>query len=101
MWGLPLVGRVAGAVYDDAPCLGPVCRTTKSALMVFDEGKTTPPPLGPEPTDSTASDPHLYPFTTPHGQCQKAHFLSKGGRVIDVRGVRNVTGPENCPARPN
>lgn len=99
--GLPLVGRDAGAVYDSAPCAGTGCRTAKSALMVFDEGKTTPSPLGNVPTSSTASDPHLYPFGTAHGQCQKAHFLHAGGRVIDVRGIRNVTGPETCPPRPD
>lgn len=100
MWGTPLVGRDAGIHYDEAPCLGPVCRTSQSAWIMFDEGKTTPPPLGNVPSSSTADDPHLYPFTTAHGQCQKSHFLHKNGRLIDVRGTRNVTSPADCPPLP-
>ncbi|HEY0974574.1 MAG TPA: PKD domain-containing protein [Solimonas sp.] len=99
-WNLPLVGRDAGAEYDSAPCTGTACRTTRSALIQFDEGRTATPPIGNVPPRADEFDPHGYPRDSRFGQCQKSHFLHSQGRIIDVRSARNVTGPGNCPALP-
>ncbi len=98
--GLPLVGRDTGAAYDTAGCTGSNCRTTKSAFVEFDEGMTAAQPIGNVPNRADGFDPHGYPRGTIFGRCQKSHFLHSQGRVIDVRGVRNVTSAENCPALP-
>jgi predicted acyl esterase len=99
-WGLPLVGRDAGAAYDSAGCSGTACRTRTSGLVEFDEGKTAVPPIGNVPPRADGHDPHEYPRGTSFGRCQKSHFLHTQGRLIDVRGERNVTSAANCPALP-
>lgn len=99
-WNLPLAGRDAAAEYDSAPCAGSACRSSKSALIQFDEGRTAVPPIGNVPPRADEFDPHGYPRDSRFGQCQKSHFLHTQGRVIDVRSARTVTGPGNCPALP-
>lgn len=98
-WGLPLVGRDAAA-YDSAPCSGIGCRSAKSAFIEFDEGQTAVPPIGNVPPRADDEDPHGFPRNTQFGKCQKSHFLHTQGRVIDVRGERDVASPETCPALP-
>jgi hypothetical protein len=99
-WSLPLVGRDAGAAYDTVGCTGTACRTTKSAFVEFDEGRTAVPPIGNVPPRADDFDPHGYPRGTIFGRCQKSHFLHTQGRVIDVRESRNVTSAATCPALP-
>ncbi|MEK6806133.1 MAG: neutral/alkaline non-lysosomal ceramidase N-terminal domain-containing protein [Pseudomonadota bacterium] len=100
-YALPLAGRDSGAAYDDPGCpLVGECRTAKSAFMEMDEGKTAAPPIGNVPPRADDFDPHGYPRGTQFGKCQKSHFLHTQGRIIDVRGARNVTNAATCPALP-
>jgi hypothetical protein len=99
-YGLPLVGRDAGVAYDE-PCSGEGCsRSTKSAFIEYDEGRTATPPIGNVPPRADEFDPHQFPRRTIYGRCQKSHFLHPQGRIIDVRASRNVVTVADCPALP-
>ncbi|MBY8965838.1 cadherin-like domain-containing protein [Algiphilus sp. NNCM1] len=97
-WNLPLIGRHPIAAYDSAPCAAGDCRTTQSALITFDAGRTATPPIGNVPPRADDFDPHGYPRATVFGMCQKSHFLHPGGRIIDVVGIDRL---EDCPALPS
>jgi hypothetical protein len=101
LWGLPLstvepfpAGR-ATAPYD--PLRGTVPR--RSALVMFDNGRTASPPLAEIPANwKDDHDPHGHlPDTSPAYRCLQTHFLHPQGRLIDVRGVLS---PADCPALP-
>ncbi len=99
-WDLPLVGRNARAAYDSAGCQGFGCRSAKSALIEFDQGRTATPPVGNVPPRADNFDPHGYPRGTAHGMCQKSHFLHTQGRIIDTRHARRVDTAAQCPPLP-
>jgi hypothetical protein len=98
-WGLPLYGR-DGAAYDGVCAGGTACRTTTSAFVEFDEGRTAIPPIGNVPPRADEFDPHGWPRGTIFGRCQKSHFLHTQGRVIDVRSDVDVASAAQCPALP-
>lgn len=102
LWDLPLVGRDAGVAYDAPGCPddGSTCRSSRSALILFDEGRTAPPPTGNVPPRADAFDPHGYPRATAFGMCQKSHFLHVQGRLIDTRHSLRVDSPADCPPLP-
>ncbi len=97
-WGLPLAGR-DGDGYDSGECRG-LCRSAKSALIEFDEGKTLSPPIGNVPPRADHHDPHGYPRAAPHGKCQKSHFLHAQGQLLDTWVGREVRAPADCPPLP-
>ncbi len=100
-WGLNLDGR-DGEFYDSlAPsfCLSG-CRSSKSGLIEFDEGKTVSPPIGNVAPRGDHFDPHGYPRGAQHGKCQKSHFLHKQGRLIDTRHQQYVRSSSDCPQVP-
>jgi hypothetical protein len=101
LWGLPLstaevfpAGR-STAPYD--PLRGNPRR--RSALVMFDNGRTASPPLAEIPANHKDSfDPHGHlPDTSPAYRCLQTHFLHPEGRLIDVRGI---VSPADCPALP-
>ena len=100
-WGLPLEGRDDSSYDSPAPsfCLNG-CRSSKSGLMEFDEGKTISPPIGNVAPRGDDFDPHGYPRAAQHGKCQKSHFLHKQGRIIDTRHQYYVRSASDCPQVP-
>ena len=98
-WNLPLVGRDAGVAYDDPDCRDN-CRTARSALIEFDEGRTVSPPIGNVAPRGDDFDPHGYPRSPSFAKCQKSHFLHRQGHIIDTRNAQTVPNPASCPELP-
>jgi hypothetical protein len=59
-----------------------------SAIVIWDSGPgfNPPPPLTNTVPEEPNGDPHLNPRATPAARRQKAEFLTRGGRVVDVCG---------------
>jgi pimeloyl-ACP methyl ester carboxylesterase len=67
------------------------------AMIVWDDERTLPPPLGNTPPRS-GRDPHDDSAKKVSGRCQKAHFLRRDGQLVDVTAVE-FDGAA-CPAVP-
>lgn len=67
------------------------------AMVVWDDARTLIPPLGNRPPRE-GRDPHDDSAKKASGRCQKAHFLRKGGQLVDVTGVEFDAA--SCPPVP-
>ncbi len=95
----PEAGLAEGRSLDEAP-LWEICPIARfpyagSALVVWDSGAAAPPPGNVAPM--AGEDPHEDPRASAAARRQKAAFLARNGKVIDVCDGRPCTAAPTDP----